>query len=146
MAVKIMDPVVIVDPTTWTDALKIGVIMSVIIAFVFIVLYGKASSLVKALALVLAMCAIGGIVLYESEREAHVEDDNASVIMQVYGVKDLRQDGDDRPSGGVWLDPGAGTVTEVHAKWKTKDGRTADGVVKMDATGYRPTAVLIEDR
>lgn len=61
MAVKIMDPVVIVDPTTWTDALKIGVIMSVIIAFVFIVLYGKASSLVKALALVLAMCAIGGI-------------------------------------------------------------------------------------
>lgn len=137
----------IIDPTTWEDVIKFGSMMAAVLAAGSIVAINRhARTIVRMTAVAFVIAAICLMTVLESDRESKVEVGNVESIQKTFEVRNLHQIGNDRPGGGVWLDPSSGETTEVRAAWIDSSGDLIEGRVRMDATDTNHiTASLVTD-
>lgn len=116
-----MVAVQLLDPTDWNDLIILLSTMALgsIIGF-FCLRYSI--YVMKVIGVLLVMVSVLVPPLMESTRESTIIDSNQHAIMKAYKLNDLEQDnktGDD----GMWLDPSAGRITHVGARWSSHNGK-----------------------
>lgn len=141
-----MVAVQLVDPTDWTDLIVLLTIMVIGSILGFLCLHSNSLLVMKIVGTILVIVSVTVPPVMESVRETTIMNGNQHSIMKAYSLDDLEQDAK-KDDDGMWLDPSAGRITHVGARWVSRHGKTCyEGKLVMTyPTGGKPTGKLVPE-
>lgn len=141
-----MVAVQLVDPTDWTDLIVLLTIMVIGSILGLLCLHSNSLFVMKIVGMILVIVSVTVPPVIESARETAIMNGNQHSIMKAYSLVDLEQDSK-TDDDGMWLDPSAGRITHVGARWvSSHDKACYEGKLVMTyPTGGEPTGKLIPE-